>query len=305
MKIVVLDERATQYQPFCAHLDHDIVFYNAMPNVETSFSCEVMLASPGLAAEALKAGVSPRWIQSTWAGVDTLLPLLAGSDIQLTGIKGIFGQLMSEYVFAHILSDLRDLTFFADQQSSQQWTERLPDTLAGKTMVLVGTGSIGQHIAQTAQHFGMQTIGVNRSGQPQPGFSRIETDLIGALSKADFIVASLPDTSNTTKVFDDATFRAMPSHSVFFNVGRGNSVDENALLRALTNHQIRSAVIDVFQAEPLPIGHPFWQLDNLTITPHISAPSFPKDIANIFLDNLERYESGEPLLYPIDVNRGY
>ncbi len=303
MKILVLDERAEQYKTFLGHLEHNIEYHQTLPD---DFECQALLASPGLAAGALAAGCEPKWIQSTWAGVDALLPLLEERSIRLTGIKGIFGQLMSEYVFAHILADLRDLSFFSAKQVKRQWhEERLPGTLAGKTMVIVGAGSIGEHLAQTARHFSMHAIGVNRSGSEQSGFDEVTQDLISAVQAADYVVSSLPNTNGTQKLFNREVFHAMPDQCTFINVGRGSSVDEEALLNALQTGEIRRAVLDVFAQEPLSTNHPFWHLENLVITPHIAAPSFAKDIAAIFLDNLTRFIAGEPLLHQIDIERGY
>ena len=251
-------------------------------------------------------GVEPAWIQSTWAGVDALLPAIRGSDIRLTGIKGIFGQLMSEYVFAYLLADLRDLKHFDSLQAQQTWDDsKLPSSLAGRQITIFGTGSIGQHLAGTAKHFGMHTVGVNRSGSPATNFDRITIEHNEDALNADYVVGCLPGTDQTQEIFDTDFFQAMKTEALFMNVGRGNSVKEAALVEALYQRQLRCAVLDVFDNEPLEADSPLWNTQHLIMTPHISAPSFTQDIAEIFLDNLNRFANDLPLLHMINQDQGY
>jgi phosphoglycerate dehydrogenase-like enzyme len=303
MDILFIDERADEYQTHCGHLEHQLRFETSVPLTPV---CDIMVASPLLASAALKAGCEPKWIQSTWAGVDSLTPQLVDRSILLTGIKGIFGQLMSEYVFAFVLSDLRDLDQYKQQQSRSEWNDsKLPGTLANKTMAIVGTGSIGQHLAATAKHFRMNTIGVNRTGRQQANFDEVLTDLKIAVESADYVVACLPDTTQTRQVFTKDIFASMLTHSMFYNVGRGNSVNHSDLVDSLEKKNLRLAVLDVFSQEPLVPDDPLWSCENLSITPHISAPSFTSDIAKIFLKNLALFEKDEPLLHRVDPAVGY
>lgn len=313
MKILVLDERAEEYRTHLNQITHPIE-YAQQP--EVTLECDVLLASPAMAAGYVKSGRRPKWIQSTWAGVDSLVPILSdkslidkshdGTGIVLTGIKGIFGQLMSEYVFAYLLADLRDLDLYNRQQQNSKWDDsKLPGTLKGRTITIVGTGSIGEHLASTARHFGMHTTGVNRSGSSNEQFDRVTQDLANAVSHTDYVVACLPDTKQTNRVFDTELFQHMAKQALFINVGRGNSVDEVALLSALDSGQLRGAILDVFAQEPLPEQNPIWQHERIAVTPHISAPSFTDDIAMIFIENLTRFEKGEPLLNRVDFEKGY
>jgi phosphoglycerate dehydrogenase-like enzyme len=303
MKILVIDEEAEEYRTLLADLDHDIEFATTTPANPT---CDILLASPHEAAAAINAGCEPKWIQSTWAGVDALLPAIKDKDIQLTGIKGIFGPLMSEYIFAYILADLRDIDHYREQQHTSTWAAfKHPPTLTGQTMLIVGTGSIGKHLATTARHFGMKTIGVNRTGAQHDEFDQITTNLDSVVGEADYVIGCLPETPSTRKIFDGNCFSRMKQSATFFNVGRGSSVDDEALVEALDRDQIRKAVLDVFEEEPVTEAHPFWATPNVVVTPHVSAPSHPKDIAGIFLENLSLHESGESLKFVIDVQTGY
>jgi phosphoglycerate dehydrogenase-like enzyme len=121
----------------------------------------------------------------------------------------------------------------------------------------------------------------------------------------DYLVGILPNTNETRKIVDDKVLSALSSHAVFINVGRGSAVDENALLEALRNNKIAGAVLDVFEQEPLPKEHPFWETPNLTMTFHTSAPSLPEDIAKVFIENYRLYIEGKPLKYVVDFVRGY
>ena len=304
MNILIIDQWASEYQQYLTGVDHSAFSSTDLPR---ELDCDILLASPTLAASALVAGARPRWIQSTWAGVESLVPTVkALGSIHLTGLKGIFEPLMSEYVFAYMLSDLRSIDHFRKLQEQHQWDdEKMPGTLTGKTLTVLGTGSIGAHLSRTARQFGMRTIGVNRRGGASADFDVIETNIRHALETADYVVCCLPHTNHTTGMLDQSCFSAMKNSAMFINVGRGSSVVESALIEALSSQQIRCAVIDVFENEPLPASSPLWQLTNLVITPHISAPSFPVDVAKIFVDNLNRYECGKPLRFEVDLESGY
>ncbi|MFT4799288.1 MAG: phosphoglycerate dehydrogenase-like enzyme [Candidatus Azotimanducaceae bacterium] len=304
MNILIVDERANEYRQHLTNAKHSFQFSTELPDNSV---CDILLASPALAASALKSGARPGWIQSTWAGVESIVPTVkALGGIHLTGLKGIFEPLMSEYVFAYMLNDLRSISHFRNFQEQHHWNDqKMPGTLTGKSLAVLGTGSIGAHLSKTARQFGMKTIGVNRQGNPSIDFDVIETDILRALKTADYVVCCLPHTSQTIGVIDASCFSAMKDNAMFINVGRGSSVVEPALIEALSNAKIRCAIIDVFENEPLPTNSPLWELANLTVTPHISAPSFPVDVAKIFLDNLSRYEDGAPLRYEVDLDSGY
>ena len=129
--------------------------------------------------------------------------------------------------------------------------------------------------------------------------------MLGFAKGLDYLVSVLPNTSETRHVVDAALLEALPPHAVFVNVGRGSALDESALIRALTMKKIAAAVLDVFEQEPLPKEHPFWNTPNLLITFHTSAPSLPEDIAKLFIENYHRFVNNEELMYRVDFARGY
>ena len=121
----------------------------------------------------------------------------------------------------------------------------------------------------------------------------------------DYLVSVLPRTEDTNKIVNRELLEVLPSHAVLVNVGRGNAVDEPALVQALNEGKIAAAVLDVFEQEPLPEGHPFWTTPNLYMTFHTSAISYPEDLTKVFIENYQRYVDGKPLKYVVDFAKGY
>ncbi|MDO2950244.1 D-2-hydroxyacid dehydrogenase [Aeromonas simiae] len=267
----------------------------------------ILMAEPARARPLLAQASKLVWLQSTYAGVDILLGPGERRDYQLTNVRGIFGPLMSEYVFGHLLALTRQIVHYREQQRQKVWQSRPYESLRGKTLLILGTGSIGQHIAQTGHHFGMQVLGVSRSGRERPGFTQVYQvpALNKVLPQADVIVSVLPSTRETRHLFNAERFSYCKPSAIFFNVGRGSAVDSTALLTALRTGKLGFAVLDVFEQEPLPADSPLWGQPNLTITPHNSAYSFPEDVAQIFIRNYIRFIDGQPMDGKIDFDKGY
>jgi phosphoglycerate dehydrogenase-like enzyme len=214
---------------------------------------------------------------------------------------------MSEYVFSYLLAHERKIIARHEAQRAGKWDATLPGTLRGKTLGLVGVGSIGAHVAATAKHFGMTVNGYTRSSEGCPDVDRY---FHGANKKAfatgvDYLVAVLPNTHDTRGIVDAAMLDALPSHAVVVNAGRGDTLDEGALVAALTTKRLAAAVLDVFPEEPLPEEHIFWRTPAVHITCHTAAPSFPSDIVGVFAENYRRFARGEALRYQVDFTRGY
>jgi len=266
----------------------------------------VVLGQPDLVAAALHDMPGVRWVQSTWAGVTPLLGL-GRRDFLLTGVKGVFGPLMAEYVMGYLLARELKLLERRQHQQRHEWWSEDSGGLQGKTLGIMGTGSIGRCIAERALAFGLRVIGFSRSGRPVEDFERVfPTDRLGEfLALADYIVSVLPATPKTDGLLDSQAFRVMRSHCCLVNVGRGNVVDEAALEDALREGALAAAVLDVFRQEPLPADSPLWDTPGLTVTAHVAAKSRPPDIARIFVENYNRFVAGETLLHVIDFERGY
>jgi phosphoglycerate dehydrogenase-like enzyme len=266
----------------------------------------VIFGRPDMIAEILPAMPAVSWVQSSWAGV-TPLVALGRRDYVLTGIRNVFGPQMSEYVLAHLLAHELKLPVRMKAQLERRWFNNHSGTLHGKRLGIMGTGSIGRHIAKTAKSFGLSVTGLSRSGAPAPGFDQVmETgQLHDWLAGLDYLVSTLPQTSGTDRLLDAEALAKLPAHAYLVNVGRSNVLDEEALIRALKDHQLAGAALDVFEEEPLPRASPLWDTPNLTISAHVAAVSHPSLIVPVFLENYLRYLESKPLRYVIDIDSGY
>lgn len=310
-RVLVLSSRADSYAALLRESLPELAIAAVTADPEQAAAaapgCDVALADPTLLRRALDGLPALRWAQSTWAGVDTLIKPGLRRDYVLTNVRGVFGPAMSEYVICYaLMHELRGWQRHAAQQQGR-WDATPPGTLRGRTMGLLGVGSIGAHIAHTARQFGMRVLGYTRGSS---GCVDVECyfhpgQLVEMAAQVDYLVCTLPTTDASCALVDRAVLAALPSHAVFINVGRGAVVDEMALVEALERRSIAGAVLDVFQQEPLPSDHPLWRLPNVVITSHTAAISFPKDVVPIFVENYRRFAAGESLLYQVDFDRGY
>ena len=305
MNILVLDEFADSYAELLTTAAAAFTYATSLDGAGQKY--DILLAQPDLAADYLQRGGKVAWIQSTWAGIRPLAERLENNSTIVTGVKNVFGPQIAEYVFTYVLEELRNPDFLRSAQKQKQWQPTLPGTASGRHMVIVGAGSIGHHLAGVAASFGMRTTGVSRTGANAPNFDAVlpVDQLPRAVADADYVVLALPDTTQTNKLIDENVFSAMKKQPLLFNVGRGSSLDENALLSSLRTGKLRGAVLDVFNTEPLPNEAPLWDEPGVVITPHIAAVSFPADIAKVFLENLAHFEAGRSLNHVIDLTQGY
>ena len=280
-----------------------------LPDLEIvpSDDCDVALGEPSLIAPAIGRLSSITWVQSTWAGVEPLLDPALRRDYVLTNARGVFGGLMSEYVFGYLLAHERMIFRKHAAQRERRWDAAPPGTLKGKQIGLLGVGSIGAALARTAKHFGMRVKGYTRSSE---GCADVDEYFHGAERIAfardlDYLVSIVPNTSGTRRLVDAELLAALPPRAVFVNPGRGAAVDESALADALQSRRLACAVLDVFQQEPLPPDHVLWRTPNVLITSHTAALSAPEDIAPVFIDNYRRFAAGQPLRHRVDFEAGY
>ena len=266
----------------------------------------IIFGNPEMIAEILPGIATIDWVQSSWAGV-TPLTALDRRDYVLTGIKDVFGPQISEYVFAYLLAHELKLLQRMAEQHKHHWFASTSGTLQGKRMGIMGTGTIAQHIAKMANHFGATVTGLSRSGAPAPGFKTVVPidQLHHFLERTDYLVAVLPHTAETDKLLDAVSLAKLPAHCYLVNVGRGNVIDYEALIDALENNRLAGAALDVFDTEPIPQASPLWETPNLSITAHIAAVSHPSIIVPIFIENYRRYSSKQALKYVVDFDAGY
>lgn len=305
-KLLLLTRENERYRQLLAscHLPNINILDDKPQNI---FNADIWLAEPGLAAPILPHATNLKWMQSTFAGVDALVKPRQRRDYELTNVRGIFGPLMSEYLFGYLLAYQREHVKYKNQQAQKIWLPGSYKTLQGQNLLLLGTGSIAKHIAQTAKHFGMHVIGINRGAKPTKGFDEVDTlaNLTRHLPRADAVASILPSTPETQGALNQHTLSLLKKDVVLFNLGRGDVLDLDALYIQLIQNQQQQAILDVFNQEPLPEKHSIWSLDNVVITPHIAAPSFPEQVIEIFSENYRKWIKGEELSHRVHFERGY
>jgi phosphoglycerate dehydrogenase-like enzyme len=308
-RLLILSRHAPAYHRLVddAHLpDLDVTSAADAAGVASPDAHDIVLGEPSLIRQALPQLAGLHWVQATWAGVEPLLDPALRRDYVLTNARGVFGSLMSEYVFAYLLAHERKIFEKRAAQLAGKWDPTHPGTLRGKQMGLLGVGSIGAALARTAKHFGMRVKGYTRASRGCPDVDAyFHGDPAAFAEDLDYLVSTVPNTASTVRLVDAALLAALPPRAVFVNPGRGSVVDEMALADALQAGRLAGAVLDVFQQEPLPPDHVFWRTPNVLITSHTAALSVPKDIAPVFIDNYRRLVGGQPLRYQVDFEAGY
>lgn len=263
-----------------------------------------------LSATWAQAG-SLKWIQSASAGVDGILfPELVESHVVLTNAGGVFDNGVAEYVLGLILVFAKDLVGVLDRQTRREWLPADMESLEARRLLVVGVGPIGRAVGRTAKAFGMLVRGLGRTARPG---NRIFASVLGAdeledgLGWADYVVDTLPATEATRHLFDAAAFGAMHPWARFINVGRGSTVDQDALIEALRSGSIAAAALDVFEDEPLPPESPLWDLPNAIVSPHVAGNTagWRESVMELFVENLERYLLGDPLRNVVDKKLGF
>jgi phosphoglycerate dehydrogenase-like enzyme len=252
-----------------------------------------------------------RWIQSASAGVEDLLfPGLVESYVVLTNARGVFDESIAEYVVGLLLLFAKGFPAVVDRQRRREWRPHDTERLAGRRLLVVGVGSIGRAVGRGCSRLGMTVRGVGttaRFGDEVFGTVLGADELADACAWADVVVNVVPSTSATHHLFDEEVFAAMRPSTRFVNVGRGGTVDQDALTRALVDGRLAGAGLDVFEEEPLPPDSPLWDLPNVIVSPHMAAGSagWREAVVELFVENLERYLTGRPLENVVDKERGY
>jgi len=252
-----------------------------------------------------------RWIQSASAGVDGLMfPGLVEGDVVLTNARGVFDEAIAEFVVGVLALFAKDLIGILDRQRRGEWLHEETERLASKRVLIVGVGPVGRAMARSCGALGMRVRGVGRTARTgDEAFGTIHgfDELTDSLPWADYVVDALPATPETRGAFGEEAFGAMNAWARFVNVGRGSTVDEAALVRALAEGRIAGAALDVFEEEPLPASSPLWSMANVVVSPHMSGDfaGWRETVVELFVENLERYLTGRPLRGVVDKRRGY
>lgn len=244
-----------------------------------------------------------KWFHSFSAGMDPVLQSeIAGLPITISNSSGIHSIPISESVMGYILAWNRTLPFMLQKQREHIWAKgmtRQPVEAIGKTLGIVGAGAIGYELAVRAKAFGMRTLALRRNPKPMDCFDEIfgSDGLEELLGQSDYVVVSTPHTPETHHMFSTEQFKAMKQSALFVNVARGGVVDQNALIKALNDKQIAGAALDVTDPEPLPQDSPLWEMEEVIITPHMSAdsPILVHLAVDFFCREIKNYLAGDPI----------
>jgi phosphoglycerate dehydrogenase-like enzyme len=257
-----------------------------------------------------------RWFHAGSAGVEHLdLRALHKHNLILTNSRGVSAPNMAEHAMGMMVALARRFPTLMREQSAHSWrdedTHREVRELGEETLLIIGTGEIGSQVASRAAAFGMRVEGLRRraDAEPPPNFDRIWSadDLGKALSTADHVVVTLPETPETRGLLDAAAFAACKPGAMIYNVGRGAVIDTAALVAALQSGHLGGAGLDVTEPEPLPADSPLWDLENVLITAHTSgaSPRYWERQEALISDNLARYLEGRPLRNLVDYDHAY
>jgi D-2-hydroxyacid dehydrogenase (NADP+) len=275
-KVLIVDVHAEMYRDALREKFPALqfqLFHNKSEVTGDLSDIDVMMMFGIEVQDSMPAG-APRlqWIQSLATGVDHFLrcPSLK-PNVLITSGRGIHGPPMREQVVYMMMAISRDAVRAVGDQKAHFWERRLWSTLHGKTAAIAGTGVVGGAIGELLKALGMHVIGVTRTPRQTAGFDEMIATgrILEAVRRADYVINMLPASADNIGLFDATIFGAMKATAYYISAGRGQTVDEAALLAVLRERRIAGAALEVFQTEPLPPDSPFWDLPNVFITPHI------------------------------------
>jgi phosphoglycerate dehydrogenase-like enzyme len=254
-----------------------------------------------------------KWVQVMSAGVDRFLDDdFHRSPVVLTNVSGMHATPIGEFVMEQMLMFAKNAAFCFELKQKKQWQRYSTSVLRGKTVGIVGLGNIGKEVARLSKAFGMKVIATRRSTPRTPRARNVDLmlprqELPRLLAESDYVVITLPYTHETHNLFGEKELKAMKPSAYLINIGRGGIIDEDALVRALSEKWIAGAGLDVFATEPLPPESELWDLPNLLFSPHVSGDmeNYIGQATEVFCKNLKRYLEGKKLFNVVDKQLGY
>jgi phosphoglycerate dehydrogenase-like enzyme len=253
-----------------------------------------------------------RWIHSRSAGLErSLFPELIASPVLVTNGTGVFSPSLGEFALAAILYFAKDLRRMIRNQMNGIWEPFDVLMAAGQTVGIIGYGDIGHAVAARIRPLGMKVLAVKRHVPPYSDALADEIygldSLPEMLSRCDYVIVATPLTEETLGMIGEREIAAMRSTAVVINLGRGPVINEQTLVQALSRNQIKGAALDVFDEEPLPAGHEFYRLENVLLSPHCAdhTADWLDEAMQLFLEQLQRFQTGMPLMNIVDKKLGY
>lgn len=254
-----------------------------------------------------------RWVQGTSSGIGEILRAtgLDRTDIVFTTAAGIHAVPLAEFTVLGLLHFTKGMPQLRSWQTEHRWERFATRQLAGQRALVIGLGRVGGRIAATLAALGVEVVGMARTARPvlPEGVSRViaPDELLGTLPDVDALVLATPDTAATHRLIGGRELAVLRPEAVIVNVARGTVIDEAALTEALRDGRIAGAALDVFETEPLPVGSPLWDLPNVLVSPHSASTIADEDsrLVDLFIENLDRYLAGRPLINVFDRERSY
>jgi phosphoglycerate dehydrogenase-like enzyme len=276
---------------------------SAMERAEMMFATNL---PPGQLAQMKKL----KWVQSLTAGVDQWMSRKdLPSNLLLCSARGTHRVQMPENILGGLFHATKPYHEAALHQREARWSRKVSESLAGKTLAILGLGAIGVELARKAAALEMTVIGIKRDPKPLPHVETVYPTSATAevLGRAHFVVLLLPTTPETENFMNKTRLAQMRPDAWLLNFGRGHSVVDDDLIAAVKAKTIAGAILDVFRTEPLPADHPFWRTEGIAVLPHIGGFHRDRDhaVAELLADNTRRYLAGEPLRELVDRAKGY
>ena len=273
---------------------------------------DVLLGARRVPRDIAKRAPRLRWVQMPLAGPTSadLESLWRIPGIVVTSATGINALPVAEYAVMVMMLLVKDARRIIRSQDAGEWDRYDLGQLRGKTLAIIGFGTVGREVARLAEPFDMKRIALKRSVDPREGLPEwvyAADRLPEVLKEADIVTLCVPATAATRGMIGSKQLALMKPSAVLINVARGDVLDEEALAAALKEGRLAGAALDVFNEEPLAPGSPFWKLPNAIVSGHVAGlfESYDDAVVDLFLANLSRFERGEPLLNPIDRRTGY
>ncbi len=313
ISIHLTEERIQYIREACEAAGYEVAFFDNWQKAAEEAKDANIVCSPG--PEALHGMKDLEWAHSTNAGVEPYVKsgLFDSGRVILTNSAGAYGLAIAEHVVMVALMLYRQMPEYQRIVANREWRQRLPiRSICGSRVAIAGTGGVGCLVAQKMKAMGAaEVIGFNRSGREVEGFDKIYkiSELDKYLADIDLLVMCLPGTAETDGLLSKERIGKLPEASYVINVGRGSTIDQDALIDALNAGRLAGAAIDVTYPEPLAKDHPLWTAKNCIITPHSSGdtglPYSVDQTFEIFIDNIGRYAKGEELVNVVNIKEGY
>lgn len=290
----------------------DVVFVNKPDQLEKVIEDADVVVTFPCDASIIKKGKKLKWLQAISVGVDAFpLQELHEKGVIITNGKGVHRIHMAEYAIASMIIMARNFHVMMENKISHSWNRKVPQNeIFGATVGILGLGSIGQEVAKKASLMGMRVIGIKNTPTDIPYVEKVAgiDEIESVFKESDYIINLLPETKMTKKIIGFNLLSKMKKEACLINMGRGGTVDEEALIKVLEEGKIRGLVSDVFDEEPLSEESPLWKMDNVVITPHMCGESvkYMEKLKPILQNNIKVFQGGKgSMMNLVDLDKGY